>query len=206
MPLDQPPASPRAATRHRKTRETDVTVRLDLDGQGRAEVATGIGFFDHMLEGFAKHGLFDLNVRTEGDLHIDGHHTVEDTGIVMGLALREALGDLGGIARFGHAYVPMDEAMTRAAVDVSGRPHLRFAVPFTREHLGTMETELFREWFAAFAGNAGITLHVETLYGENNHHVIESAYKATALALRRAVAPEPRLQGQVASTKGSLGS
>ena len=212
MPLDQPPAQTsdqapaRVATRHRKTKETDVSVRLDLDGTGHAEVATGIGFFDHMLEGFAKHALFDLTVATTGDLHIDGHHTVEDTGIVLGLALREALGDLGGITRFGHAYVPMDEAMTRAAVDVSGRPHCRFRVPFTREHLGTMETELFSEFFAAFAGNAGITLHVESLYGVNNHHLIESAFKATALALRQAVRPEPRLGGAVASTKGSLGS
>ena len=207
MPLDDAPEAPaRAAERHRKTRETDVTVRLDLDGAGRADVATGIGFLDHMLEGFAKHALFDLHVRTEGDLHVDGHHTTEDTGIVMGLAFKEALGGMGGIARFGYAYVPMDEALTRASVDVSGRPHLTWKVAFTRDKIGDMDTELFREWFAAFAGNAGITAHVECLYGVNNHHVIESAFKALARACRAAVTPEPRLGGAALSTKGSLGS
>ena len=205
MPLDQAPAA-RTAERARQTSETDIVVRVDLDGSGKADVETGIGFLDHMLEGFAKHGLFDLYVRTAGDLHIDGHHTTEDTGIVMGLAFKDALQGMAGIKRFGHAYVPMDEAMTRAAVDCSGRPHLTWKVEFTRDKLGDMDTELFREWFAAFAGNAGITAHVENLYGVNNHHIVESAFKALALALRAAVAPEPRLGGASPSTKGSLGS
>ena len=205
MPLDQAPAA-RTAERHRKTRETDIDVRLDLDGMGRGDIETGIGFLDHMLEGFAKHALFDLRVRCRGDLHIDGHHTTEDVGIVMGLAFREALGDMGGITRFGHAYVPMDETLTRAAIDCSGRPYCVFNVDFTRDKIGDMDTELFREWFMAFAGNAGITLHVENLYGLNNHHVIESAFKATARAAKMAVTPEPRLGGAPASTKGLLGS
>jgi imidazoleglycerol-phosphate dehydratase len=205
MPLDQVPQG-RVAERHRKTRETDVAVRVALDGTGKADVETGIGFLDHMLEGFAKHSAIDLHVRTKGDLHIDGHHTTEDTGIVMGLALKDALGDMGGITRFGSAYVPMDETLSRAAVDVSGRPYLVWKVPFTRDKIGEMDTELFREWFHAFAGNAGLTLHVECLYGTNNHHVIESCFKALARALRAAIAPDPRLQGAAASTKGSLGS
>ncbi|MBB4659970.1 imidazoleglycerol-phosphate dehydratase HisB [Parvularcula dongshanensis] len=205
MPLDTAPA-PRSAERSRKTKETDITVRLDLDGTGRADVATGIGFLDHMLEGFAKHALFDLYVRCDGDLHIDGHHTTEDVGIVMGLALKKALGDMGGITRFGHAYVPMDETLSRASVDVSGRPYLIWKVEFTRDKIGEMDTELFREWFHAFATNAGLTCHVECLYGLNNHHVVESAFKALARACKIAVTPEPRLGGAPASTKGSLGS
>ena len=204
MPLDHAPA--RTAERCRETRETKVSVRLDLDGTGQADVATGVGFLDHMLEGFAKHGLFDLHVRTEGDLHIDAHHTTEDTGIVLGLAFKDALGSMAGITRFGSAYVPMDEALTRAAVDCSGRPYLVWRVPFTQSRLGDMDTELFREWFHAFAMNAGLTVHVETLYGSNNHHVVESAFKALARALKQAVTPEPRLGGASPSTKGSLGS
>ncbi|WP_031551254.1 imidazoleglycerol-phosphate dehydratase HisB [Parvularcula oceani] len=205
MPLDT--ATPaRSAERSRKTKETDITVRIDLDGTGHADVETGIGFLDHMLEGFAKHALFDLHVRTKGDLHIDGHHTTEDTGIVMGLALKDALGDMGGITRFGSAYIPMDETLSRAAVDISGRPYLIWKAQFTRDKIGDMDTELFREWFHAFAMNAGLTLHVETLYGENNHHIVESCYKALARALKQAVTPEPRLGGAAASTKGSLGS
>ena len=203
MPLDQAPH--RTAERARKTRETDITVRLDLDGTGQGDIETGIGFLDHMLEGFAKHALFDLHVRCQGDLHIDGHHTTEDTGIVMGQAFKACLGDMGGITRFGHAYVPMDETLTRAAIDVSGRPHLIWKVDFSRDKIGDMDTELFREWFGAFAGNAGITAHVECLYGLNNHHIVESAFKALARAAKMAVAPEPRLGGAAASTKGSFG-
>lgn len=204
MALDQTPV--RRAERSRTTKETDITVRLDLDGSGKADVETGIGFLDHMLEGFAKHGFFDLYVRCKGDLHIDGHHTTEDVGIVMGLAFAEAIGDAAGITRFGHAYIPMDETLTRAAVDISMRPYLIWKVGFTRDKLGEMDTELFREWFHAFAMNAGICLHVENLYGENNHHIIESCYKATARTLKMAVTPEPRLGGASPSTKGSLGS
>lgn len=206
MPLDHAPDTARAAERHRQTKETDITVRLNLDGTGQGDIDTGIGFLDHMLEGFAKHAMFDLYVRCQGDLHIDGHHTTEDVGIVMGLAFKQAVGDMGGITRFGHAYIPMDETLTRAAIDVSGRPFCVFTVDFTRDKIGEMDTELFREWFMAFAGNAGITLHVENLYGLNNHHIVESAFKATARAAKMAVTPEPRLGGAIASTKGSLGS
>ncbi|MEM1409651.1 MAG: imidazoleglycerol-phosphate dehydratase HisB, partial [Pseudomonadota bacterium] len=187
-------------------KETDITVRLNLDGTGKADVHTGIGFFDHMLEGFAKHGLFDLTVKAEGDLHIDQHHTVEDTGIVMGLCLAEALGEGGGISRFGHAYVPMDETLTRAAVDLSFRPYLIWKAAFSRDKIGTFDTELFKEWFHALASNSGACLHVENLYGTNNHHIAESCFKATARALKMAVTREPRLAGAVPSTKGSLGS
>ncbi|MEM9285123.1 MAG: imidazoleglycerol-phosphate dehydratase HisB, partial [Pseudomonadota bacterium] len=158
-------AAPRTAERHRKTKETDITVRLNLDGTGAADVQTGIGFFDHMLEGFAKHSLIDLTVRADGDLHIDMHHTTEDVGIVMGLAAAEALGDAKGIHRFGHAYIPMDETLTRAALDFAMRPYLIWKVDFSRDKIGEMDTELFKEWFHAFATNAGLCLHVENLYG-----------------------------------------
>ncbi|NNU17279.1 imidazoleglycerol-phosphate dehydratase HisB [Parvularcula sp. ZS-1/3] len=196
----------RIAERHRKTKETDITVRLDLDGSGKADVSTGIGFLDHMLEGFAKHSLCDLTVRAEGDLHIDGHHTTEDVGIVMGLAAAEALGDMKGITRFGHAYIPMDETLTRASMDLSGRPYLIWKAEFTRDKIGEFDTELFKEWFHAFATNAGACLHVENLYGTNNHHIAESCFKATARAFKMAVSLDPRMAGSIPSTKGSLGS
>ncbi|MEM6747772.1 MAG: imidazoleglycerol-phosphate dehydratase HisB [Pseudomonadota bacterium] len=199
-------AAPRTAERHRKTKETDITVRLNLDGTGAADVQTGIGFFDHMLEGFAKHSLIDLTVRADGDLHIDMHHTTEDVGIVMGLAAAEALGDAKGIHRFGHAYIPMDETLTRAALDFAMRPYLIWKVDFSRDKIGEMDTELFKEWFHAFATNAGLCLHVENLYGTNNHHIAESCFKALAKALKMAVSFDPRAAGMVPSTKGSLGS
>jgi len=194
----------RTAELRRETRETRIEVALGLDGKGQADLATGIGFFDHMLEALAKHGGLDLRVRAEGDLHVDMHHTVEDTGIVIGQAIRQALGDFGGITRFGHAYVPMDETLSRAAIDLCKRPYLVWKVDFTRDKIGTMDTELFKEFFHALAGNAGMCLHVENLYGENQHHIIESCFKATARALRQAVAVDPRLAGQAASTKGVL--
>ncbi|MEM0928101.1 MAG: imidazoleglycerol-phosphate dehydratase HisB [Pseudomonadota bacterium] len=199
-------AAPRTAERHRKTKETEITVRLNLDGTGAADIQTGIGFFDHMLEGFAKHSLIDLTVRADGDLHIDMHHTTEDVGIVMGLAAAEALGDAKGIHRFGHAYIPMDETLTRAALDFAMRPYLIWKVDFSRDKIGEMDTELFKEWFHAFATNAGLCLHVENLYGTNNHHIAESCFKALAKALKMAVSFDPRAAGMVPSTKGSLGS
>lgn len=195
---------PRTATLRRETKETRIEVSLNLDGTGQSDIATGIGFFDHMLESFAKHSAFDLAVRVEGDLHIDMHHSVEDTGIVMGEALVEALGDFGGIARFGHAYLPMDETLSRAAVDLCRRPYFIWHVAFTRDKIGVMDTELFKEFFQAFATRGGMCLHLETLYGENQHHIAESLFKATARALRMAVAPDLVLNGQAASTKGVL--
>lgn len=198
--------SPRTAERHRQTKETDITVQLNLDGSGQADVETGIGFLDHMLEGFAKHSLCDLYVRCQGDLHIDGHHTTEDVGIVMGLAAAEAIGDMKGITRFGHAYIPMDETLTRAAMDFAMRPYLVWKVDFSRDKIGEMDTELFKEWFHAFATNGGMCLHVENLYGVNNHHIAESCFKATARAFKMAVSLDPRMAGAVPSTKGSLGS
>ncbi|GGY51715.1 imidazoleglycerol-phosphate dehydratase HisB [Parvularcula lutaonensis] len=198
--------TPRTAERHRKTKETDITVRLNLDGEGKADVQTGIGFLDHMLEGFAKHALVDLHVRCKGDLHIDGHHTTEDVGIVMGLAAADAVGDMKGITRFGHAYIPMDETLTRAAMDFAMRPYLVWKVDFSRDKIGDMDTELFKEWFQAFATNGGMCLHVENLYGENNHHIAESCFKACARAFKMAVSLDPRQAGAVPSTKGSLGS
>jgi imidazoleglycerol-phosphate dehydratase len=194
----------RSASVQRKTRETDVSVSLDLDGCGRAEIATGIGFLDHMLEQVARHGLIDLAVAAKGDLHIDQHHTAEDVGIVIGQALRQALGDRAGIARYADVHLPMDEALTRCAVDVSGRPGLVWKVAFTSARLGDFDTELVREFFHALAQNAGITLHVETLYGTNNHHVAETCFKAFARAIRAAAAIDPRQGGRVPSTKGSL--
>jgi imidazoleglycerol-phosphate dehydratase len=194
----------RTAAVNRTTKETDIRVELNLDGTGKAAVDTGIGFFDHMLEAFAKHASIDLSVRAKGDLHIDMHHTVEDVGIVMGQALKQALGDFSGIRRFGHAYVPMDETLGRAAVDFANRPYLVWKVRFERPKIGAMDTELFKEWFHAFAMNAGACVHVECLYGENSHHIIEAAYKSLARAVRAAVEVDPRLAGAVASTKGVL--
>ena len=188
----------------RETKETQIHVRLDLDGGGRSTVATGIGFFDHMLDSFARHGGFDLEVRTEGDLHIDMHHTVEDTGIVIGQAFREALEGFKGIRRFGHAYVPMDETLTRCAVDLSNRPYLIWRVIFSRPKVGEMDTELFKEFHQAFAMNSGACVHLETLYGENSHHIAESGFKALARALRAAVEIDPKTGGASPSTKGVL--
>lgn len=194
----------RSASVKRKTKETDISVTLDLDGSGRSEIATGIGFLDHMLEQLSRHGLIDLDVKAKGDLHIDQHHTTEDVGIVIGQALRQALGERAGISRYADVHLPMDEALTRAAIDVSGRPYLVWKVEFTRPKIGDFDTELFREFFQALAQNAGITLHVETLYGRNNHHIAETCFKAVARALRAAVAIDPRQGNRVPSTKGSL--
>ncbi|HEX7200225.1 MAG TPA: imidazoleglycerol-phosphate dehydratase HisB, partial [Dongiaceae bacterium] len=180
----------------RKTRETQVRAAVNLDGEGRAKVATGIGFLDHMLEQLARHSLIDLEVEAKGDLHIDFHHTTEDTGIVIGQAVAEALGSRAGIQRYGDALIPMDETLTRVALDASNRPYLIWKVSFTKPKLGEMDTELFREWFHAFAQAAGLTLHVENLYGENNHHIVESCYKACAQALRDAIAIDPRNAGK----------
>jgi imidazoleglycerol-phosphate dehydratase len=195
----------RSASVTRTTKETDIAVTVALDGTGTYDVSTGIGFFDHMLEQLSRHSLIDLTVRAKGDLHIDQHHTVEDVGIALGLALRKAMGDLKGITRYADVHIPMDETLTRCAVDVSGRPFLVFQIPFTRDKIGDFDTELFEEFFRAFAFNAGLTLHVATLYGVNNHHMIESAFKATARALKSALAIDPRAPGSIPSTKGALG-
>lgn len=195
----------RTAEVERETKETRVRAVIDLDGCGEADIATGLGFLDHMLEQVARHGLIDIRLQAEGDLHIDAHHTVEDSGIVLGQAFARALGDKRGIQRYGEALVPMDEALSRVALDISGRPWLVWRIGFTVDRLGAVDTELFREWFQAFAQNAGITLHVECLYGTNNHHIIESGYKALARALRQAVARDPRRADAVPSTKGVLG-
>ncbi len=195
----------RTATVRRHTKETKIDVTVDLDGAGRYQVATGIGFLDHMLEQLSRHSLIDLTVRAEGDLHIDYHHTTEDTGIVIGTAVAQALGDRRGITRYGHAYIPMDETLTRVALDLSNRPYLIWKVAFSRDKLGQMDTELFKEWFQAFAQAAGATLHVETLYGENNHHIVESCFKGLARALRVAATVDPRASGAVPSTKETLG-
>ncbi len=194
----------RTATVDRKTRETEVAVSLDLDGSGEADIDTGIGFLDHMLESFSRHSLIDLKVRAQGDLHIDFHHTTEDTAIVIGQAVKKALGDCAGIGRFGHALIPMDEALTRVAIDVSNRPYLVWRVEIPRPKLGEMDTELFKEWFQAFAQHAGLCLHIENLYGQNSHHIVETCFKGTARALRDAIAPDERLEGQVPSVKGTL--
>jgi imidazoleglycerol-phosphate dehydratase len=194
----------RTVQRTRATSETEITVRLDLDGAGRTEIATGIGFFDHMLTAFGRHAMLDLTVTAQGDLHIDAHHTVEDTGIVIGQALREALGDKAGIRRYGHAVTPMDEALVEATIDISGRAFLVWAVTFERPMLGDMDTQLVEEFFQALAANAGLALHVTQKAGHNAHHVAEAAFKAVARALRAAVEPDPRAAGQIPSTKGSL--
>lgn len=195
----------RNASIERVTNETSVSATVELDGTGKHDIATGVGFFDHMLDQLARHSLIDISVRTKGDLHIDDHHAVEDTGIALGQAIRKALGDLKGVTRYADAYLPMDETLTRAAIDISGRPFLVFKVDFPREKIGTFDTELVREWFQAFAMNAGITLHVETLYGSNAHHIAESCFKALARALKSAIAIDPRLEGQLPTTKGKLG-
>ncbi|MDZ4840845.1 MAG: imidazoleglycerol-phosphate dehydratase HisB [Hyphomicrobium aestuarii] len=194
----------RTATITRQTKETAITATVSLDGTGACDVKTGVGFLDHMLEQLARHSLIDIKLEAKGDLHIDLHHTTEDTGIALGQAVAKALGDRAGITRYADVHLPMDEAMTRVAVDVSGRPFLVWDVAFTRDKLGEMDTELFREWFQAFAQNAGITLHVANLYGANNHHIAETCFKGLARALRIAIAIDARQAGRVPSTKGSL--
>ena len=194
----------RTAEVSRNTKETQIRVVLDVDGTGVSEVSTGIGFFDHMLESFARHGGFDMSVETKGDLHIDMHHTVEDTGIVIGQAFKQALDGFKGVRRFGHAYIPMDETLSRCAIDLSNRPYLIWKVGFKRPKIGEMDTELFREWFQALAQNTGLCLHIETLYGENSHHIVETCFKGTARALRQAIEIDERLEGGVPSTKEML--
>jgi imidazoleglycerol-phosphate dehydratase len=194
----------RTAEVKRATKETQIRVTLDLDGVGNSTVSTGIGFFDHMLESFARHGGFDMTIETQGDLHIDMHHTVEDTGIVIGQAFAKALDGYKGVRRFGSAYIPMDETLTRCAIDLSNRPYLVWRVNFQRPKVGDMDTELFKEFHHAFAMNAGACVHLETLYGENSHHIAESGFKALARALRTAVELDPKTHGHAPSTKGVL--
>jgi imidazoleglycerol-phosphate dehydratase len=194
----------REATVARDTKETQITATVRLDGTGRYDVSTGIGFLDHMLEQLARHSLIDITLEAKGDLHIDFHHTTEDCGIVLGQAVARALGERKGITRYADALIPMDETLTRVALDVSNRPFLIWKVEFGRDKLGEMDTELFKEWFHAFAQHAGLTLHVETLYGRNSHHIIESCYKGLARALRRAIEVDPRQADAVPSTKGTL--
>jgi len=195
----------RKARVERRTKETQIVAEINLDGTGEYRVSTGIGFLDHMLEQLSRHSLIDLKVEARGDLHIDFHHTTEDTGIAIGEAVAMALGERTGIRRYGDALVPMDETLTRVALDCSNRPYLIWKVGFSRPKLGEMDTELFKEWFQAFAQAAGITLHVENLYGENNHHIVESCYKGLARALRAAIEIDPRKADAVPSTKGTLG-
>ena len=187
----------------RKTRETDIRLRLDLDGEGKSRIATGIGFFDHMLTAFATHGRFDVDLRCKGDLHVDAHHSVEDVGIALGQALREALGDKKGIVRFGHAYVPLDEALSRCVIDLSGRPYLHYDVTFKARQIGAMPTELFEDFFWAMADHARLSVHLEAIRGRNAHHIAETLFKSTSRALSMAVALDPRVKG-IPSTKGSL--
>jgi imidazoleglycerol-phosphate dehydratase len=194
----------RRASVKRKTKETDVIVAVNLDGSGAGRIQTGVGFLDHMLEQVARHSLIDIDITAKGDLHVDQHHTVEDVGIALGAALRQALGEAEGITRYADVHLPMDEALTRAAIDISGRPHLVWKVQFTRAKIGDFETELFREFFQALVQNAGVTLHMENLYGRNNHHVAETCFKALARVLKAAVAIDARQAGRVPSTKGRL--
>ena len=194
----------RKATIERKTKETQISVEINLDGTGKYSVSTGIGFLDHMLEQLSRHSLIDLKVEAKGDLHIDFHHTTEDTGWAIGEAVSKALGERKGITRYGNAYIPMDETLSRVALDLSNRPYLIWNVRFTKPKLGDMDTELFREWFQAFSQSAGATLHVENLYGDNNHHIVESCYKGLARALRTATTIDPRKADEVPSTKGKL--
>ncbi|MBZ0140873.1 MAG: imidazoleglycerol-phosphate dehydratase HisB [Pseudorhodoplanes sp.] len=195
----------RSASVKRTTKETDIEVSVNLDGTGTSAVSTGIGFLDHMLDLLARHARIDIAVKAKGDLHIDHHHTTEDVGIALGQAVRQALGDMKGITRYADVHLPMDEALTRVAIDVSGRPMLVFKVRFMRDKIGTFDTELVNEWFQAFAMNAGVTLHVETLYGSNDHHISESCFKGLARVLRAALTVDPRAANEVPSTKGSLG-
>jgi imidazoleglycerol-phosphate dehydratase len=199
------PAKGRVGSVKRTTKETDIEVAVALDGTGKSHVSTGIGFFDHMLDLLARHSRIDITVRAKGDLHIDHHHTTEDVGIALGQAVKQALGDMKGITRYADVHVPMDEALTRVAIDVSGRPFLVFKASFGRDKVGAFDTELVQEWFQAFAMNSGVTLHVENLYGSNDHHIAESCFKGLARALRAAFAIDPRAAGEVPSTKGTLG-
>jgi len=194
----------REASIERNTKETQIKVSVNIDGKGKADISTGIGFLDHMLEQIARHSLIDITLEVKGDLHVDQHHTTEDSGIALGQALTKALGDKKGISRFACVHLPMDEALTRVSLDISGRPYLVWKVDLTRPEIGEMDTELFKEWFGAFAQNAGLTLHVECLYGDNNHHMIESCYKGLARALGQALAIDPRQADMVPSTKGTL--
>ncbi len=188
----------------RQTKETSIEARLDLEGTGVSDIATGVGFFDHMLDQLARHSLIDMKIRAVGDRHVDDHHTVEDVGIALGQALAKALGDKKGLTRYAECLLPMDETLTRVAVDVSGRPFLVFRTEFPTERIGAFDTQLVREFFQAFAGNAGLTLHIETLYGVNSHHIAESCFKGVARALRAAIAIDPRQAERVPSTKGAL--
>jgi imidazoleglycerol-phosphate dehydratase len=200
------PAAPqaRSARTERNTAETKIVVELNLDGTGRADLATGVPFLDHMLDQLARHGMVDLTVRAQGDLHIDAHHTVEDIGITLGQAFRTAIGDKKGIVRYGHAYVPLDEALSRVVLDISGRPGLEFHVPFTRALIGTFDVDLTHEFFQGFVNHALVTLHVDNLRGDNAHHQAETVFKAFARALRMAVAADPRAGAAIPSTKGAL--
>ncbi len=204
MKATQPAAAPRTANVERNTAETRISVSVNLDGSGRAELATGVPFLDHMLDQFARHGMVDVAVRATGDLHIDAHHTVEDIGITLGQAVREALGDKKGLTRFGHAYAPLDEALSRVVIDLSGRPGLEFHVPFTRAMIGAFDVDLAHEFFQGFVNHAQVTLHVDNLRGQNAHHQAETVFKAFARAFRMAVTPDPRAAGVVPSTKGAL--
>ena len=194
----------RTADVRRDTKETQIRVQLDLDGSGTAQLSTGIGFFDHMLDQIARHGLIDLDIQAQGDLHIDGHHTVEDVGITLGLAVAQAVGDKRGITRYGHAYVPLDEALSRVVIDFSGRPGLHMDVPFKAGAIGGFDTQLAYEFFQGFSNHALVTLHIDNLKGHNAHHQCETVFKAFARALRMALAPDPRSAGVIPSTKGSL--
>jgi imidazoleglycerol-phosphate dehydratase len=202
--ITRPRPSMRKGAVSRKTKETGIDVCVNLDGTGAAKITTGIGFFDHMLEQLARHALIDIDIRAQGDLHIDQHHTVEDTGIALGQAVHQALGDMAGITRFADVLLPMDETLTRVAVDISGRPFLVFRTRFAQPKIGTFDSELVREFFQAFTTHAAMNIHVETLYGENAHHIAESTFKGLARALRAAVALDPRQKGAIPSTKGSL--
>jgi imidazoleglycerol-phosphate dehydratase len=196
--------SSRKATVERNTKETRISVSVDLDGKGNARLQTGIAFFEHMLDQVARHGAIDLDITADGDLEIDDHHTVEDVGIVLGQAVSKALGDKVGITRYGHAYVPLDEALSRVVIDFSGRPRLEFRVTYTREHIGAFDVDLLREFFQGFVNAAGVTLHIDNLHGINSHHIAETVFKAFGRALRMALTPDPRMQGRLPSTKEAL--
>jgi imidazoleglycerol-phosphate dehydratase len=202
--MSDPSAAPRSADVRRDTKETQIRVRLNLDGTGQAKLATGIGFFDHMLDQLARHGLIDLEIEAHGDLHIDGHHTVEDVGITLGMAIAQAVGDKKGLTRYGHAYVPLDEALSRVVIDFSGRPGLHMRVPFKSAMIGGFDTQLTYEFFQGFANHALVTLHIDNLHGDNAHHQCETVFKAFARALRMALTIDARTAGVVPSTKGSL--
>ncbi|APG63598.1 imidazoleglycerol-phosphate dehydratase [Sphingorhabdus lutea] len=196
----------RTASIERNTKETEISVTVNLDGTGAYNVSTGIGFLDHMIEQLSRHSLIDIDLRVKGDLHVDQHHTAEDSAIAIGEAISKALGDKAGIMRYGNAYSPMDETLSRVALDLSGRPYLVWQAAFTQEKLGEMDTELFKHWFHSFADGAGVTLHISLIHGENNHHIAESIFKGTARALRQAVEIDPRKNGAIPSTKGMLAS